>query len=143
MTKDFRRKLMQIANRLVGRGYIRSCAMATAWKLIRCRSVTTRVTGTSFDGRQNVLELLTKYHPDLVSVKLIREPQNPYDRNAVAVVAEVSGKVTAKLGYLAQAVAAVVAAMLDKGLSVIGEQLRITGGHGAFESYGARITVAM
>lgn len=143
MMKDFRRKLMQIANRLVGRGYIRSCAMATAWKLIRCRSVSTRVTGTSFDGRQNVLELLAKYHPELISVKLIREPQNPYDRNAVAVVAEVRGKVKAKLGYLSQAVAAVVAAMMDKGLQVTGKQLRITGGYGAYESYGARNTVTM
>ena len=117
--------------------------MSTAWKLIRCRSVSTRVTGTSFDGRQNVLELLAKYHPELISVKLIREPQNPYDRNAVAVVAEVRGKVKAKLGYLSQAVAAVVAAMMDKGLTVTGKQLRITGGYGLFENYGARITVTM
>ncbi|MBR4100473.1 MAG: HIRAN domain-containing protein [Oscillospiraceae bacterium] len=143
MMKDIRRKVCQIANRLVKRGYIRACAMATAWKLIRCRSVSTRVTGTSFDGRQNVLELLAKYHPELISVKLIREPQNPYDRNAVAVVAEVRGKVKAKLGYLSQAVAAVVAAMMDKGLQVTGKQLRITGGYGAYESYGARITVTM
>lgn len=91
MMKDFRRKLMQIANRLVGRDYIRSCAMSTAWKLIRLQSVSTRVTGTSFDGRQNVLELLAKYHPELINVKLVREPQNPHDRNAVAVVAEVRG----------------------------------------------------
>lgn len=143
MMKDFRRKLMQIANRLVGRGYIRSCAMSTAWKLIRLQSVSTRVTGTSFDGRQNVLELLAKYHPELISVKLVREPENIHDRNAVAVVAEVRGKVKAMLGYLPQAVAAVVAAMMDKGLTVTGKQLRITGGYGLFENYGARITVTM
>ena len=111
MMKDFRRKLMQIANRLVGRDYIRSCAMSTAWKLI--------------------------------SVKLVREPENIHDRNAVAVVAEVRGKVKAMLGYLPQAVAAVVAAMMDKGLTITGKQLRITGGYGVFENYGARITVTM
>ncbi len=143
MMRNIRRKVCQIANRLVKSGYIRACAMSTAWKLIRCQSVSTRVTGTSFDGRQNVLELLAKYHPELISVKLIREPQNPHDRNAVAVIAEVRGKVKAMLGYLPQAVAAVVAAMMDKGLTVTGKQLRITGGYGAFENYGARITVTM
>lgn len=60
MLKDIRRKVMQIANCLVGQGYIRTCAMATAWKLIKNRRLSTRVAGTSFDNRQNVLELIAK-----------------------------------------------------------------------------------
>lgn len=143
MTQNFRKKLMQMANRLFGRGFSRSAALATAWRLIKCRRLETRVTGTSFDGRQNVIALLAKYHPDMVSVELHREPQNAHDRNAVAVIASVQGKVKEKLGYLPQAVAAVVAAVLDKGLAVAANQLRITGGYGEFQSYGARITVAM
>ncbi len=143
MTQNFRRKLMQIANRLFGRGFSRSAALSTAWRLIKCRRLETRVTGTSFDGRQNVIELLAKYHPDMIRVELHREPQNTHDQNAVAVIASVPGRVKAKLGYLPQAVAAVVAAVLDKGLTVTGKQLRIIGGYGELHSYGARITVAM
>lgn len=55
MLKGFRRKVMQIANRLVGQGYIRANAMKTAWTLIKAHAVSTKVVGTSFDNRQNVL----------------------------------------------------------------------------------------
>lgn len=143
MTKNFRKKLMQMANRLFGRGFSRSAALATAWRLVKCRRLETRVTGTSFDGRQNVIALLAKYSPELIGVELHRELQNTHDRNAVAVIASVPGKVKAKLGYLPQAVAAVIAAVLDKGLAVAADQLRIVGGYGEFQSYGARITMAM
>lgn len=51
MLKDIRRKVMQIANRLVGQGYIRANAMATAWKLVRYRALKAKVSGTSFDNR--------------------------------------------------------------------------------------------
>ena len=125
MTKNFRKKLMQISNRLFGRDFSRSAALSTAWRLIKSRRVETRVAGTSFDNCQNVLALLAKYSPDLVSVELHREPENAHDRNAVAVFASVPGKVRAKLGYLPQAVAAVVAAVLDKGLTIAANQLRI------------------
>ena len=46
MLKDFRRKLMQIANRLVRQGYIRANAMQTAWRLIKAHAVNTKVVGT-------------------------------------------------------------------------------------------------
>ena len=58
MLKDFRRKVMQIVNRLVRQGYIGACAMKTSWKLIKSHAVSTKVAGTSFDNRQNVLSLL-------------------------------------------------------------------------------------
>lgn len=99
MLKGFRRKVMQIANRLVGQGYIRACAMETAWRLIKAHAVSTKVVGTSFDNRQNVLSLLTKYDPADVSVKLVRDRSNAFDSNAVAVTAAVKGKVSAVIGY--------------------------------------------
>lgn len=95
MLKDIRRKVMQIANRLVGRGYIRANAMATAWKLIRYRALRTKVSGTSFDNRQNVLQLLCKYNPARISVKLVRDRLNAFDSNAIAITAAVKGKVSA------------------------------------------------
>ena len=39
MLKDIRRKVMQIANRLVGQGQIRRNAMLTAWKNYSLQSI--------------------------------------------------------------------------------------------------------
>lgn len=141
MLKDIRRKVMQIANRLVGRGYIRANAMATAWKLIRYRALRTKVSGTSFDNRQNVLQLLCKYNPARISVKLVRDRLNAFDSNAIAVTAAVKGKVSAVIGYLPKAVACVIAALMDKGISVHADTLSIVGGMNELESLGARIHV--
>ncbi|MBO5507433.1 MAG: hypothetical protein J6A00_06685 [Bacteroides sp.] len=141
MLKGFRRKVMQIANRLVGQGYIRACAMETAWRLIKAHSLSTKVAGTTFDNRQNVLALLTKYDPADVSVKLVRDRSNAFDSNAVAVTAAVKGKVSAVIGYLPKAVASVVAVLMDKGLQIMSDTLSIVGGYSGHENYGARILV--
>lgn len=141
MLKDFRRKVMQIANRLVGQGYVRANAMQTAWRLIKAHAVSTKVVGTSFDNRQNVLELLAKYNPDDVSVKLVRDRSNAFDSNAVAVTAAVKGKVSAVIGYLSKAVASVVAVLMDKGLRIMSDTLSIVGGYSGHDNYGARIIV--
>lgn len=69
MLKDIRRKVMQIANRLVGQGKARTEAMLTAWKIIRYKALRTRIAGTSFDNRQNVLQLLCKYNPADIAIK--------------------------------------------------------------------------
>lgn len=69
MLKEIRRKVMQIANRLVKRGQVRACAMETAWRLVKAHALSTRVVGTSFDNRQNVLALMTKYSPADISVE--------------------------------------------------------------------------
>lgn len=141
MLKDFRKKVMQIANRLVGQGYIRANAMQTAWRLIKAHEVSTKVVGTSFDNRQNVLELLAKYNPADVSVKLVRDRSNAFDSNSVAVTAAVKGKVSAVIGYLSKAVASVVAVLMDKGLRIMSDTLSIVGGYSGHDNYGARIIV--
>ena len=141
MLKGFRRKVMQIANHLVGQGYIRACAMKTAWKLIKAHAVSTKVAGTSFDNRQNVLSLLAKYNPAHVSVKLVRDRSNAFDSNAVAVTAAVKGEVSAVIGYLPKAVASVVAVLMDKGLRIMSDTLSIVGGYSGHDNYGARIIV--
>ncbi len=141
MLKDIRRKVMQIANRLVGQGQIRRNAMLTAWKIIRYKALRTKVNGTSFDNRQNVLQLLCKYNPADITVKLVRDRLNSFDSNAIAVTAAVKGKVSAVIGYLPKAVACVIAALMDKGINVSADTLSIVGGFGELESYGARIFV--
>lgn len=141
MLKEIRKKVMQIANRLVKRGQVRACAMETAWKLVKAHSLSTRVVGTSFDNRQNVLALLAKYNPADVDIQLVRESDNPFDSNAIAVTAAVKGKVRAVIGYLPKAVASVTAVLMDKGLQVLSDTLSIVGGYGEYQNYGARIIV--
>lgn len=141
MLKEIRRKVMQIANRLVKRGQVRACAMETAWRLVKAHALSTRVAGTSFDNRQNVLELMAKYNPAEVSVELVRDRSNAFDSNAVAVTAAIKGKVSAVIGYLPKAVAAVVAVLMDKGIAVLSDTLSIVGGYADRENYGARIIV--
>ena len=132
---------MQIANRLVGQGKARTEAMLTAWKIIRYRALRIKVNGTSFDNRQNVLQLLCKYNPSDIVVKLVRDRLNVFDSNAIAVTAGIKGKVSAVIGYLPKAVASVIAALMDKGINVNAETLSIVGGFGELESYGARILI--
>lgn len=141
MLKDIRRKVMQIANRLVGQGRARAEAMVTAWKIMRYRALRAKINGTSFDNRQNVLRLLCKYNPADIAVKLVRDRLNAFDRNAIAVTAAVKGKVSAVIGYFPKAVASVIAALMDKGINVNADTLSIVGGYGELESYGARINI--
>lgn len=141
MLKDIRRKVMQIANRLVGQGRIRRNAMLTAWKIIRYKALRTKINGTSFDNRQNVIQLLCKYNPADITVKLVRDRLNAFDKNAIAVTAAVKGKVSAVIGYLPKAVASVIVALIDKGINVNADTLSIVGGYADHENYGARIIV--
>ena len=92
MTRNFKKKLMQMANRLFSKGFSRSSALATAWRIVKSRKLQTKIAGVTFEGRQNILALLATYQANLIRVELYREPQNPYDRNAVAVIATVSGR---------------------------------------------------
>lgn len=141
MLKDIRSKVMRIANRLVGQGRTRVDAMVTAWKIIRYKSLRTKINGTSFDNRQNVLQLLCKYNPADIAVKLVRDRNNAFDSNAIAVTTAIKGKVSAVIGYLPKAVASVVAALMDKGINVNADIFSIVGGTDEFVNYGARINI--
>lgn len=142
MLKEIRKKVMQIANRLHYKsGLDKSMALAKAWRLIKTHAVSTRVVGTSFDNRQNVLAFLKSYQSEQVSVRLMRDSSNAFDKNAVAVVAVVKDKVSAVIGYLPKAVANVVAVLMDKGLNILSDTLSIVGGYAGHENYGARIVI--
>ncbi len=143
MLRDIRRKVMQIANRLVRQGRIRRNAMLTAWKIIRYKALRTKINGTSFDNRQNVLQLLCKYNPADIVVKLVRDRLNAFDSNAIAVTAAVKGKVSAVIGYLPKAVASVIAVLMDKGINVNADTLSIVGGYAEYENYGAKINIKL
>ena len=134
-------KVMTIANKLVGKGYSRSVAMVKAWVLAKTQSLTTKVAGVTFDGRQELLQLISSFNPANVSISLKREPNNSYDKNAVAVWVSVTGKLNCKIGYLPKTVAYVIAPLLDKGNELDSKALNIVGGYeqSQYSTYGARI----
>lgn len=85
-----------------------------------------KVSGVTFEGRQSLIEKLDIDDP----VKLIPEPENPYDKNAIAVHIAHAGEIW-HVGYMPKAEAAMYATILD-GEALIGSIFDITGG---FEKY--------
>ena len=85
-------KVMTIANKLVAQGYSRANAMVKAWVLVKLPLVKTKVAGVTFGRRQEAIEHLSRYSPENIHIVLKRERCNVSDRNAVAVIAMVSGK---------------------------------------------------
>lgn len=140
---EIRRKVMQIANKLVNDGMSRAGAMRKAWQIVRTNKLITKVVGTTFDNRQKVLALLAQYNPADITVRLIRDCKNAHDSNAVAVAAAVKGRLTAVIGYLSKAVASVIAALIDKGLEVISDTLCIVGGEQNRPTYGAKFLIKL
>ena len=56
-------KVMTIANKLVGKGYNRLMAMIKAWILAKAQGLNIRVSGVTFDDRQEVLQYISKCNP--------------------------------------------------------------------------------
>lgn len=86
------------------------------------RIVHTRVAGVTFEGRQALIEQLTTSDP----CRIVPEPDNQFDENALAVQVSHGGNVW-KIGYIPRDVAAIIAPFLD-GESVMCRIERITGG---------------
>lgn len=122
MTKRVRHsKVMTIANRLVKEGYTRSMAMVKAWILVKLPQLKISVKGVTFGKRQKALEHLKRYNPQLISITLERESNNPIDSNAVKVIVTVKGKGSYCMGYLPSELALMVAPLIDKGTAVQAE----------------------
>lgn len=71
-------------------------------------------------------------------VELVREPDNPYDPNAILVVHQLSKK---GIGYISREDAVVLAAALDEGIQVMARIHELTGGLVNYPSFGCRICV--
>lgn len=90
---------------------------------------------TNADGRRRQ-DILCHVKPG-EPVELTREPENPYDSNAVAVT--VDGET---VGYLARQDAAVLAPLLDAGRSHTAIVHCIRGGVPGAEHYGCQVSIA-
>lgn len=86
------------------------------------RVVQFAVKGVTFEGRQEKIAKLTGREP----VRIIAEPENPFDKNALGVNVAFEGSIV-HIGYVPKERAADIAPELD-GESVDGRIDRITGG---------------
>lgn len=93
-------------------------------------TINTKVVGVTFNGIQGILP---KLHRGM-TLNLVREPKNQYDRNAIAVICGIN-----KIGHLSSDLAARIAPLMDSGTHVEGKISEITGG-GSY-SYGCNIEV--
>ncbi|MEL7566419.1 MAG: HIRAN domain-containing protein [Dehalobacterium sp.] len=94
-----------------------SFALKLAWRAVRSmvRFHYSKVKGVSMGNRQALLKRLARYAPQDVFLSFLREPDNPFDPNAIQVVAEVRNKGQAAIGYVAKELAAIIAPILDSG----------------------------
>ena len=91
----------------------------------------TKIVGVTFENRQNLLKKL-KVDDKL---QLIREPNNTYDKNAVAVYYGVN-----QLGYIGAQLAKYIAHRMDAGTRYQCTVSAVTGGTDG-NKYGANITL--
>ena len=95
-------------------------------------SLYTKVVGVTFDNIQSILPQLKSGMPLL----FIREPQNAYDKNAIAVYCN-----GYKIGHLSAELAADLAPLIDNGNKLIGKIEEITGG--GSKNYGCNISIVI
>ena len=114
--------------------YSFSSCLKLAWRTVRGieRFKYSNVKGVTFPNqngvsRQAVINALTKYSYDQISLFLERDPNNLFDKNAVKVIAMVSNKGTAQIGFVAKEIAVEIALKLDNGFEAVVVLEQITG----------------
>lgn len=91
-----------------------SCVLLISWRsykgLIRLQH--SKAVGVTFEGRQAILNKLYNMPDHYISLSLKREPNNPYDSNAIKIIAKAEG-IEHHIGYMPKETSAYVAPMLD------------------------------
>ena len=141
---EIRRKVATMANRLKKMGLTLSAAFKRAWQLVKGKAIDTRIAGVTKGNRQRALRRIAmKYRPEAVSVSLERETANLYDANAVKVVISVNNSPAYDMGYIPQNLAYIVAALMDKGLTLAASFKAVRGHYAPYMNYGAVITLQL
>lgn len=86
------------------------------------RSLNFKVAGVTYENRQEIIAKLQGTEPVVIKP----EPENPYDKNAIAVVVGFEGEVY-HIGYVPKELAAELAPLLEEE-DLIGKIWNITGG---------------
>lgn len=106
----------------------RTCLRIT-WRTVRFRGdfVYTKVRGTTYGDRQDTLRKLALFESKNVGLRLIRQPENPYDHNAILVVASIQGFEEKDVGYLSKEISNWLGPYMDQGRNVVALFSEITG----------------
>jgi len=140
--REMKSKVVSLGNRLAPKlGGDKSAAFVKAWAIVKAGKVELAVKGVTFGNRQEALKRLAAYAPEQIMAVLVPEPENPADRNAVAVMVGVqNGRGLYRLGYVPRGMAAVASVMGAKLPAV-----RVVSGSWGFgkTTYGARIALAV
>ena len=136
-------KVMTLANALVKQGVSRSAAMVRAWITVKLRRMEVKAAGVTHGNRQTLLDHLTRYKPEDITVTLQREQNNKHDHNAIQIVAAVRSKGSAVIGYINRELAAALAPLLDKGATIASRFKAITGSGAPYMSYGFNLELAV
>ncbi len=93
-----------------------------------------KVAGVTYEGRQSVIAFC--HAGDDVTLR--REPENRYDRNAIAVDSKFG-----QIGYVPKALAAHLAPKLDSGEVATTEIIAMTGGSSRYPTQGVEIAIKL
>ncbi len=106
----------------------RTCLRIT-WRTVRFRAFIryTKVRGTTFGNRQAIIRKLSSFPSADIELILLREPDNPYDSNAVIVVAVVRNMGMSEVGYLSCEISSWISPYIDSGGEVVAMISEVTG----------------
>jgi single-stranded-DNA-specific exonuclease len=88
----------------------------------------TKVAGVSFEGRQAIIDKMTGREP----IRLIPEPTNQFDKNAIGVWTVLADGTKAQIGFVPRDLAAKIAPLID-GEQVMARLVALTGGFETWE----------
>lgn len=134
--------ICKVANKLRKNGYTLSQAFRMAWKLAKGKA-SAKVAGVTKERRQEAIEHLSRYNPEMVSLVLNRESDNHYDSNAIAVYASVGKSKPYKMGYISAAVACLLSGVIDNITAINARLQAITGGFYANMVQGLRLSLSI
>jgi len=103
----------------------------------------TKVVGVTFDGRQKILKDINPMVDKLIA---IREPNNPYDKNAIGIYVLKPNGDRHSVGYIESSktgLAAKLAAQIDKDKDLIINDYFVTGAFGPNISMGVLIDYSL
>lgn len=140
---NIRKAVCTMANELRKEGYTLSQAFRKAWKRIKL-SMKIRAVGTTSGNIQERLGFMRQFPINTMQAELVREPENPFDKNAIKIVIHLrSINRKTVIGYVPRGLAAGLAAVIDAGIQAKVELLQILGGYSYKENYGCLLNISI
>ena len=136
-----RKAVCVMANELKKVGYSLSQAFKKAWAQVK-NTMKVRVAGTTFENRQERLQLLRQFHQNDLTVTLEREPDNEFNNNAIQIIVHIKPiSRRTVIGYLPKELARELSKVIDIGIQVKASLIQIIGGYSYKEMLGALIDI--